>query len=63
MNNSPCKGCERRTARPNCHATCQYYKDFVIERQKYHEERRKQSVIAEYIKLRHERLDKYENRR
>lgn len=63
MNNSPCKGCERRTARPNCHATCEEYKDFVNERHHYNEERRKQSVIAEYIKSRHERLDKKDNRR
>lgn len=46
----PCKGCERRTAHPNCHSTCQQYKDFVQDRQKYRDERRKNCLLVEYIK-------------
>ena len=49
MINSPCKGCERRTVKPNCHATCQDYKDFVIKRQEYLAAKRKDNVICEYI--------------
>lgn len=30
---SPCKGCERRTVRPNCHGTCGSYKRYVAERE------------------------------
>lgn len=62
MNKTPCKDCERRRAHPNCHATCQDYKAFVIERQKYQEERRKNSIIAEYVKQKHDRLGKKERR-
>lgn len=62
MNKAPCKNCERRVAHPNCHVTCQEYKDFVIERQQYREERQKQSLIAEYVKQKHERLEKLERR-
>lgn len=46
----PCKNCESRRAHPNCHATCQKYKDFVNSRTEYLEMRHKQSVVWEYIK-------------
>ena len=49
MNKPPCKNCERRRAHPNCHATCQPYKDYVNSRTEYLEKRRKQNVIYEYI--------------
>ncbi len=58
MNKAPCKNCERRVAHPNCHATCQDYKDFIVERQKYREERQKQSLIAEYVKQRKEKNER-----
>lgn len=45
----PCKECESRRAHPNCHATCQKYKDYVNSRTEYLEKRRKQNVIYEYI--------------
>jgi hypothetical protein len=36
MNNCPCyndgKGCDKRTAIPNCHATCNEYNEWVVER-------------------------------
>lgn len=51
--NPPCQGCERRTVRPNCHATCKEYAEFVNERNKYHENRRKDDVILNYVKDRH----------
>lgn len=38
MKNSPCyndgKGCSERVAMPNCHETCQRYKEWVEERAK-----------------------------
>lgn len=38
---APCQGCERRTVHPNCHATCQEYLAYNLERQriraKHHE--------------------------
>lgn len=51
--NPPCQGCERRTVRPNCHATCKEYTEFVKERNKCHENRRKDDVILNYVKDRH----------
>lgn len=55
MNRPPCKNCERRRAHPNCHATCQPYKDFVNSRTEYLEMRHKQSVVWEYIKSKEKR--------
>lgn len=31
---APCQGCERRTVHPNCHASCQEYLAYNLERQK-----------------------------
>lgn len=47
---SPCKGCLRRSVHPNCHITCDLYAEFVHYRQTYNEQRRKNSIICEYIK-------------
>lgn len=36
MNNCPCwnngNGCDKRTVKPNCHDTCQEYKDWLADR-------------------------------
>ena len=50
MNKSPCKGCLRRTVRPNCHATCDAYADFVNEQNRVRDERKRNSIIVDYIK-------------
>lgn len=55
MNKAPCKNCERRTVKPNCHATCQDYADFVNDREKYRADKRKNAIIAEYIKTQSKR--------
>lgn len=31
MNDSPCRGCGRRSVAPNCHGYCQEYKDWRAE--------------------------------
>lgn len=51
----PCINCERRTARPNCHAKCAEYKEFVIERNKISEKRRAEGNLYEYINMRNKR--------
>ena len=50
MRQSPCKGCLKRSVRPNCHITCDLYADFVNFRQTYREQRRKDMLICDYIK-------------
>lgn len=56
MNKAPCKNCERRVAHPNCHSTCQEYKDFVNDRAKYYEHRKERSIIAEYVKQKNKKI-------
>ena len=51
MKGSPCKDCEYRHLR--CHATCEPYKEFAAERQRYNEDRHKKSEIAGYVKQAH----------
>jgi len=46
---APCKNCERRTVKPNCHAKCQEYKDYVIERQQMYKKRAEESEIYEAL--------------
>lgn len=41
--NSPCKGCEYRHI--HCHAECDEYKEFVMEREKVRRERLVQSQV------------------
>ena len=48
----PCKGCERRTVRPNCHATCEQYAEFVRNLEKYKRKLREDTVFHEYVKER-----------
>lgn len=31
MKMSPCNGCTKRCASPNCHSTCEEYKDWLSE--------------------------------
>lgn len=57
MNKAPCKNCERRIANPNCHATCQEYKDFVTSRKEYLDQKKSGSLIAEYIKLQKKKVN------
>lgn len=59
----PCKGCERRTVHPNCHATCKEYSAFNIERQKIRNRRyddfqsatARKDQILKLSKAKHER--------
>ena len=55
MKQSPCKGCLRRTAHPNCHITCDLYAEFVHYRQMYNAERQKRNIICDYIKKKREK--------
>lgn len=55
MKQSPCKGCLKRSAHPNCHITCDLYAEFVHYRQMYNADRRKKGLIYEYIKKKHEK--------
>ena len=48
----PCKGCERRTVRPNCHATCEQYAEFVKNLDKDKRQLREDAVFHEYVKER-----------
>ena len=58
---APCQGCERRTVHPNCHATCQEYLAYNLERQqiraKHHqvveEGNARKEQIQRMIKLSH----------
>jgi hypothetical protein len=54
MRQSPCKGCLKRSAHPNCHITCDLYAEFVHFRQTYNADRRKKNLIYEYIKKKQE---------
>jgi len=60
---APCQGCERRTVHPNCHATCDQYLAYNLERQqiraKHHEfveegNARKEQIIK-LAKIKHVR--------
>lgn len=55
MKQSPCKGCLKRSAHPNCHIACDLYAEFVHYRQMYNTERQKKGLIYEYIKKKHEK--------
>ena len=52
---SPCKGCLKRSAHPNCHITCDLYADFVHFRQTYNDQRQKSNIIFDYIKRRNKK--------
>ena len=52
INTPPCKDCERRTVRPNCHATCAEYKEFVECRNNVNTKRREDGNYYDYIKKR-----------
>jgi hypothetical protein len=61
---SPCKGCERRTVRPNCHGTCGSYKKYVAERELIRNRREKEGKIISAIREGFERVrGKKENER
>ena len=62
MKQSPCKGCLRRSAHPNCHITCDLYSEFVHYRQMYNAERQKKGIICEYIKHKHEKEERAKRR-
>lgn len=34
---APCLGCTERTVTPNCHGTCERYKEFTAERERVRE--------------------------
>jgi hypothetical protein len=55
MKQSPCKGCLKRSAHPNCHITCDLYAEFVHYRQMYNAERQKRNIICDYIKKKREK--------
>lgn len=50
----PCKGCERRTVHPNCHATCEAYKQFVAEQSSANDNRRRYNQYWDYVKHRNQ---------
>lgn len=62
MKQSPCKGCLKRSAHPNCHITCDLYAEFVHYRQMYNAERQKKGIICEYIKHKREKEERAKRR-
>ena len=62
MKQSPCKGCLRRSAHPNCHITCDLYAEFVHYRQTMNDAKRKKDVLCEYITKRRERHERAKRR-
>lgn len=62
MNRSPCKGCLKRSAHPNCHITCDLYAEFVHYRQTLNDAKRKKDVLCEYITKRRERHERAKRR-
>ena len=49
MKMSPCKGCGKRTVKPNCHTECDCYLQYVAERQEYYEKKTADNNIYDYI--------------
>jgi len=45
-----CKGCERRTVRPNCHATCAEYAKYKTELARARKHERKDEEVIAYLK-------------
>ena len=45
--NSPCKGCDERSA--GCHSLCEQYKDFAEECEKARELKRQHNIIEGYF--------------
>ena len=58
MRLSPCKGCRFRSVRPNCHDTCEPYREFNAEREAMRKHRKTESIFWDYLKAR-----KHANRR
>ena len=46
---APCKDCTRRTALPNCHASCPDYRAFNEEREAIREQRRRESEVMDAL--------------
>ena len=58
MMTAPCKNCERRTVRPNCHATCKEYTEFVKQRNKYNSQKLEHSRLLDYIAEKNKKVKK-----
>ena len=58
MRTPPCINCERRTIRPNCHATCEDYKAFVAERNEMNARRRLDGEYYDYVKKHLQKIEK-----
>lgn len=43
------KGCEKRSASPNCHETCREYKEWVSERAEEQKENLRQKAYLDYL--------------
>ena len=54
----PCIDCERRVAHPNCHATCEEYKGYVIERNEMNARRRADGEFYDYVKKHLRKIEK-----
>ena len=61
--NAPCKGCERRTVHPNCHAGCEEYKVFSQKRRNLSKKRLELSRTTDHCCEKYKRLLKRMNRR
>lgn len=46
--NAPCKGCPDRVVEPNCHMTCERYKEFQAYRQAIIDSRRDEQECKAY---------------
>lgn len=64
MGNAPCKDCPDRVVEPNCHMTCERYKEFQAYRQAIIDSRKDEREYRDYRRGIQKRVDKaYETMR
>lgn len=62
MISAPCKDCPDRVVEPNCHMTCERYKEFQTYRQAIIDSRKNEREYRDYRMVIQHRIDKSRDR-